>query len=46
MADTEKASQDGVVLSARGLSKAFGGQVVLNNVSFTLKRGEVVLLPG
>lgn len=46
MADTRTASQDGVVLSARGLSKAFGGQVVLNDVWFTLKRGEVVLLRG
>lgn len=46
MADTEEALQDGVVLSARGLSKAFGGQVVLNDVSFALKRGEVVLLRG
>lgn len=46
MADTEKASQEVVVLSARGLSKAFGGQIVLNDVSFSLKRGEVVLLRG
>ncbi len=46
MSDTEKASQDDVVLSARGLSKAFGGQIVLNDISFTLKRGEVVLLRG
>lgn len=46
MSDTEKASQDDVVLSARGLSKAFGGQIVLNDISFTLMRGEVVLLRG
>lgn len=46
MSDMREAPQDGVVLSARGLSKAFGGQVVLDEVSFTLKRGEVVLLRG
>jgi ABC-type branched-subunit amino acid transport system ATPase component len=34
------------VLSARGLHKAFGGQVVLRDVSLDLRRGEVVLLQG
>ena len=35
-----------IVLSVRGLRKAFGGQVVLDNISLDLKRGEVVLLRG
>lgn len=35
-----------VILSARGLHKTFGGQVVLRNVNFNLRKGEVVLLQG
>lgn len=35
-----------VILSTRGLCKAFGGQVVLKDVSLDLRRGEVVLLRG
>lgn len=34
------------VLSARGLRKAFDGQVVLDNISLNLRQGEVVLLRG
>jgi ABC-type branched-subunit amino acid transport system ATPase component len=37
---------DRVVLSATGLCKSFGGHTVLDNVSFKLKRGQVVLLRG
>lgn len=45
--DTDTAVKiDRVVLSAKGLYKAFGGQVVLNNVSLALHHGEVVLLIG
>ncbi len=35
-----------VVLQAEGLRKAFGGRVVLNGLSLTLRRGEVVILRG
>lgn len=35
-----------VVLSVRGLRKAFGGQVVLDDISLDLRKGEVVLLKG
>ena len=35
-----------VVLSVRGLRKAFGGQVVLDDISLDLRQGEVVLLKG
>lgn len=35
-----------VVLRARGLRKAFGGQTVLGGVDVTLHRGQVVLLEG
>jgi ABC-type branched-subunit amino acid transport system ATPase component len=35
-----------VVLRVDGLHKSFGGQIVLNNVSLTLRRGEIVLLRG
>lgn len=37
---------DRVVLSAKGLYKSFGGQLVLNDVSLNLRQGEVVLLIG
>ncbi|MBI5463659.1 MAG: sugar ABC transporter ATP-binding protein [Ignavibacteriales bacterium] len=40
------ASVGEVVLSANGLTKAFGGNVVLDNISFDLRQGEVVLLRG
>ena len=35
-----------MVLSVRGLRKAFDGQVVLDNISLELRQGEVVLLRG
>jgi ABC-type branched-subunit amino acid transport system ATPase component len=41
-----KQSARPVVLSARYLRKAFGGHAVLEDVSFDLRQGEVVLLRG
>lgn len=35
-----------IVLSARGIIKAFDGQVVLDDISLDLRQGEVVLLRG
>lgn len=35
-----------VAISVRGLSKAFGGQVVLDDISLDLRQGEVILLRG
>lgn len=35
-----------VVLAARGLRKAFGGQVVLDGIDLELRQGEVILLRG
>ena len=40
---TEK---ENTVLSVKGLKKSFGGQVILDDISLNLKRGEVVLLRG
>ena len=37
---------DRVVVKTHGLRKSFGGHVVLDNVDFSLKAGEVVLLRG
>lgn len=37
---------DKIVLLARGLHKAFGGHVVLNDISMDLGQGDVVLLRG
>ncbi len=37
---------DKAVLSVRGMKKAFGGQVVLDDISLDLRQGEVVLLRG
>jgi ABC-type branched-subunit amino acid transport system ATPase component len=45
-ADREDQSEGKVLLSARGLRKTFGGQVVLNGLDFDLHEGEVVLLRG
>jgi branched-chain amino acid transport system ATP-binding protein len=41
-----KSSEEKIVLFSRGLHKAFGGQVVLNDISLALRQGEVVLLRG
>ena len=41
-----KPEESPVLLRALGLSKAFGGQVVLDNVGLELRQGEVVLLRG
>jgi len=38
--------KENTVLSVRGLKKSFGGQVVLDDISLDLKRGEVILLRG
>ena len=38
--------KDHTVLSVKGLKKSFGGQVILDDISLDLKRGEVVLLRG
>lgn len=37
---------DNTALSVSGLTKAFGGQIVLHDISLNLKQGEVVLLRG
>jgi branched-chain amino acid transport system ATP-binding protein len=37
---------DEPILSVRGVTKRFGGLVALNDVSFHVKRGEVVGLMG
>ena len=39
-------SFDDAVLSVNSLRKSFGGQVVLDDISFELRQGEVVLLLG
>lgn len=44
--ENEDQSERKVLLSARGLRKAFGGQVVLNGLDLDLHEGEVVLLRG
>lgn len=38
--------KENTVLSVRGLKKSFGGQVILDDISLDLKRGEIVLLRG
>lgn len=38
--------KENTVLSVRGLKKSFGGQVVLDDISFDLNQGEIVLLRG
>jgi ABC-type branched-subunit amino acid transport system ATPase component len=35
-----------ILLRAQGLSKAFGGQIILDSVNLELRQGEVVLLQG
>lgn len=42
----EHKSHADVILSANNLVKAFGGQIVLDDISFNIKKGEVVLLRG
>jgi len=42
----EANGQGKIVLTAKELHKAFGGQVVLDGISFELRQGEVVLLRG
>lgn len=42
----DKRLSKNIVLSVTGLRKSFGGQMVLNNISLSLRRGEVVLLRG
>ncbi|MFQ5686780.1 MAG: ATP-binding cassette domain-containing protein [Candidatus Scalindua sp.] len=42
----EHKSHADVILSANNLVKAFGGQIVLNDISFNIRKGEVVLLRG
>ena len=39
-------SQNGVLLSMRGISKSFPGTKALNNVDFTLRKGEIHALMG
>ncbi|HKP05003.1 MAG TPA: ATP-binding cassette domain-containing protein [Chthoniobacterales bacterium] len=45
-ADHDDQSGGKILLSARGLRKTFGGEVVLNGLDFDLHEGEVVLLRG
>jgi len=42
----ERKSHADVVFSTNNLVKAFGGQVILNDISFNIRKGEVVLLRG
>lgn len=42
----QKSFTEKVVLSVRNLHKAFGGQIVLNDISLDLHQGEIVLLRG
>lgn len=44
--DTPAGPEQGVVLSARGVGKAFPGVRALDNVDFTLRRGEIHALMG
>mgnify|MGYP001195777005 CR=1 FL=1 len=39
-------SSDTVVMRGEGLNKSFGGQTILKDASFTMRRGEVILLRG
>jgi len=41
-----EAADSPVILRSQGISKAFGGQKVLDGISLQLRRGEVVLLRG
>ena len=43
---TEEGSAAPVVMRASGLHKRFGGQVILDEAEFELRRGEIVLLRG
>ena len=38
--------EDGIVLTMRGICKAFPGVKALNNVDFTLRKGEIHALMG
>ena len=42
----QRPSEDAELLEIRGVSKAFGEQVVLDNVSIELRRGDIALLVG
>lgn len=42
----ESSAGSDVILKAENLRKSFGGQTVLDNISFELREGEVVLLRG
>jgi ABC-type sugar transport system ATPase subunit len=46
MTDTATQTQDAPVLSVRGLSKAYAGKTVVQNVSFDLHPGEALALVG
>ena len=46
LATTPGASSGPMVMMARGLRKAFGGQAVLEGVDFELHQGQIVLLRG
>ena len=43
---TQRPSEDAELLEIRGVSKAFGKQVVLDDVSIELRRGDIALLVG
>ena len=43
---TNQAASPPVVMRANGLHKRFGGQVILDEAEFELRRGEIVLLRG
>jgi len=46
LGNTKSYKVNNKILSIKGVRKTFGGQVVLDDVSFDLRRGQVVLLRG